>query len=130
MNITHISGNLGSDPQLRKVGDTQVCNFSLAVNDRVKRKGEWIDETTWYRVAVWGGQAEPCSKYLSKGRKALVSGRVSLNEYEKDGKNCASLEINARDVEFLSPKNEGGGQRDQGGSGGANSFSDDASIPF
>jgi len=129
MNITHISGNLGTDPEIRTFGEHKVCNFSMAVNDRVKKGGEWIDETTWYRVAVWGGQAEPCAKYLAKGRKALVTGRVSLNEYEKNGEKRASLEIKAQHVEFLSPKSEGGQRQDSPPSGGGGGFGDD-SIPF
>ncbi len=113
---TIVVGNLGGDPELRYMqsGDA-VCNFSVAVTDRWRdrQSGEQRERTTWYRVAVWGTQAESCNTYLSKGRRVLVTGNVSARGYiNNNGEAAASLDLRARDVRFLSSREEGG---DQGG---------------
>lgn len=125
---TVVVGNLGGDPELRYMqsGDA-VCNFSVAVTDRWRdrQSGEQRERTTWYRVAVWGAQAESCNTYLSKGRRVLVTGNVSARGYiNNNGEAAASLDLRARDVRFLSSREEsgdqgggwsGGGQRGGGG---------------
>ncbi len=117
---TVVVGNLGGDPELRYMqsGDA-VCNFSVAATDswRDRQSGERRERTTWYRVAVWGPQAESCNTYLSKGRRVLVTGNVSARGYiNNNGEAAASLDLRARDVRFLGGRDEGG---DQGGwSGG------------
>ncbi len=113
---TIVVGNLGGDPELRYMqsGDA-VCNFSVAVTDRWRdrQSGEQRERTTWYRVAVWGAQAESCNTYLSKGRRVLVTGNVTARGYiNNNGEAAASLDLRARDVRFLSSREEGG---DQGG---------------
>ena len=105
-----IIGNLGSNPEQRFTpsGDP-VTSFSVATSRKYGEK----DETTWFRVSVWGKQAEPCNTYLSKGSKVLVEGRLKSNVdgnprvYErKDGTWSASYEITAESVRFLTPKGE------------------------
>lgn len=102
MNKCVVIGNLTRDPELRTAnttsGQVSVCNFSVAVN---RRGGK---ETDFFKVTAWRGLAENCSRYLSKGRKVCVVGPVSLNSYQaSDGSTKASLEINAEEIEFLSP---------------------------
>ena len=81
------------------------------------------DETTWFRVAVFGRQAEPCARYLAKGRKVLVVGRVSARAYTaNDGEVRASLEIRASTVQFLSGRGED--EDVPGGGGGYGSSGD------
>lgn len=102
MNVTMISGNLGRDPELRYTqSGMAVLNMSVAVSDRVKSGDEWTEQTTWFRVAVFGKRAEGLDKYgLNKGDRVIVRGRVKLNEYTKrDGSAGASLELMADDVE-------------------------------
>jgi len=99
-------GNLGNTPETRYTakGDP-VTSFSLATS---RRYGE-TDETTWFRVSVWGKQAESCQKYLSKGAKVLVEGRLKAepNVYQrKDGTWASSYELTAESVRFLTPKGE------------------------
>ncbi len=98
-------GNLGRDPELRYTPQgTPVCSFSLATNEkrRDRTSGEIQDTTTWFRVTVWGKQAESCSQYLTKGRPVYVEGRLRLEEYiDKEQKTRSSLEVNATDVQFL-----------------------------
>jgi len=99
-------GNLGNTPETRYTakGDP-VTSFSLATS---LRYGETY-ETTWFRLSVWGKQAESCQKYLSKGAKVLVEGRLKAepNVYQrKDGTWASSYELTAESVRFLTPKGE------------------------
>lgn len=106
-NSTQVIGNLGNDPELKELeSGHKVCNFSLAtkrvyyVGDSQNRTKK--EETTWYRVAIWGAQAEACKKYLTKGKQVFVEGRVSARAYtNKEGKVQASLELTANTVQFL-----------------------------
>jgi single-strand DNA-binding protein len=104
-------GNLGRDPELRYTpqGDA-VCDFSVAVNDRKRDKaGEWQDVTTWFKVTLWGKKAENASKYLTKGRKAYVEGRLQLEEWtDRDGNTRHTLTVQGSEVQFLDGRNEGG----------------------
>ena len=106
MNKLIIIGNLTKDPETRVIqsGKT-VCSFDVAVNDR--RGGQ--DNTTYFRVSAWEKIGESCQRYLSRGKKVMVSGPVSARAYTKsDGSVAASLEINAHDIEFLSPAGQEG----------------------
>lgn len=105
-----IVGNLGSDPELKFTpkGDP-VASFSVATS---RRYGE-TDETTWFRISVWGKQAESCHQYLHKGSKVLVEGRLrpdsngNPNVFQrKDGSYGSSFELHADTVRFLSPKSD------------------------
>jgi len=97
-------GNLGRDPELRYTPQgTPVCNFTMATNERRKdRSGESQDVTTWFRVTVWGRQAETASQYLTKGRPVYVEGRLRVEEWtDKDSRQRYTLEVNATDVQFI-----------------------------
>jgi single-strand DNA-binding protein len=98
-------GNLGRDPELRYTPQgTPVCNFNMAVNERRKDKsGEMQDSTTWFRVTLWGRQAETASQYLTKGQQVYIEGRLRVDEWtDRDGKPRYTLEVNATDMQFLS----------------------------
>lgn len=117
-NVWTFSGNLGSDPELRQVGDRQVCNFSVAVN------GRRDEPTTWVRVAAWGPQAEQCARFLAKGRQVIVTGSARLREYEGKSGKGVSLEVDAAPygVTFIGGRDDaqadGGQPQGQGGWGG------------
>ena len=105
-----IIGNCGSNPEQRFTpnGDP-VTTFSVATSRKIK--GE--SETTWFRVSVWGKQAESCNTYLSKGSKVLVEGRLKSNSdgnpnvyQRKDGTWASSYELTAETVRFLTAKGE------------------------
>ncbi len=124
---TIVMGHLGSDPELRSVpsGD-QVCNFSVAASRRFRnRDGDKKEETNWYKVTVWGKQAENCAKYLTKGRKVLLVGRVTASAWKnRDGEAQASLEINPFTVQFLSEPKDSQGRGSSSSSSSSSSFSD------
>lgn len=106
-----IIGNLGREPEQRFTpsGDP-VTTFSVATSRRYGEK----DETTWFRVSVWGKQAESCNQYLEKGSKVLVEGRLSPDKVtgspkvwtKKDGSCGSSYEMTADTVRFLSSRGE------------------------
>ena len=99
-------GNLGRDPELRYTTQgTPVCSFSVATNERRKDKtGEWQDHTTWFRVTLWGRQAETASQYLQKGRPIYIEGRLRVEEWtDRDGRPRYGLEVHATDMQFIGP---------------------------
>jgi single-strand DNA-binding protein len=111
-------GNLGGDPEMRYTPSGQaVTNFSLAVNNnRVDEDGVVHESTTWFRISVWGKQAEVCNQYLSKGRQVLVEGRLTIDKEtggpriwtDQNGQPRASFEVSAFDVRFLGSSNGNG----------------------
>jgi len=110
-------GNLGRDPELRYTPQgTPVCSFTLATNEKRKdRAGETQDVTTWFRVTLWGRQAETASQYLSKGRPVYVEGKLRVEEWtDKDGKQRHTLEVHATDMQFIGGRGvEAGGQSNE-----------------
>ena len=105
LNIT-AHGNLGKDPEVKQVKDTQVAEFSLA-----SRTGK--DETTWINCAVWGKRADTVMEYLHKGDKVTVAGSGKLQEYTRSKDNSKGYSLQLRVSDFtLPPKTDkaGGGQ--------------------
>ena len=98
-------GNLGADPELRYTPQgTPVSSFNLATNERRKDRatGENNDITTWFRVTLWGRQAEVAAQYLTRGKPVYIEGRLRVEEYtDRDGKPRHSLEVNGTDMQFI-----------------------------
>jgi single-strand DNA-binding protein len=130
-----VVGNLGREPEMRYTpGGQAVTNFSVATNRQYQgTDGQMVKETIWFRISVWGKQAETCNTYLHKGSKVLVEGRLQPDPAtggpriwnRQDGTPNASYEITAGTVRFLSAKGEGEGMGE--GVGEADSGDD---IPF
>ena len=99
----------------------KVCNFNVAVNNvYTDRSGERRTDTTWFKVAVFGRQAENCGRYLSRGRQVLVTGRVKADAFMgQDGQPRASMEVRAQTVQFLGGRDDQAGGDWGGGSGGS-----------
>jgi single-strand DNA-binding protein len=119
-------GNLGRNPEMRYTPNgTPVTSFSVATNRKYTGSdGQLKDETLWFRISVWGKQAETCNQYLTKGQKVLVEGSLVGDESGgprvwtgQDGKPRASFEVRAQTVRFLG-RREGGGEPGAGGEGG------------
>ena len=98
-----LMGNLTRDPELRNTPSGQsVCNFGLALNRSYKNAdGEWVEATDFVDVVAWGPLGERVAQYLSKGRPALVNGRLQSRSWEQDGQKRSKLEVVAFDVTFL-----------------------------
>ena len=112
-------GNLGRDPEMRYMPDGKaVTNLSVATSRRWTQQasGESVEETTWFRVSVWGRQAETVNEYLSKGRQVLVEGRLRPDPETggprlwtaQDGSVRASFEITADTVRFIGGREQSG----------------------
>jgi single-strand DNA-binding protein len=104
-------GNLTRDPELRYIpSGTAVTEIGLAVNDRRKTaNGEWVDETTFIDITLWGRTAEVASEYLNKGSSVLIEGRLKLDTWEKDGKKNSKLRVVGERMQMLGGRGGGGG---------------------
>jgi single-strand DNA-binding protein len=103
INQVVIMGNLTRDPELRSTPNGQsVCSFSLALNRSYKdSSGNWQELTDFVDVVAWGPLAERVSQYLSKGRRALITGRLQQRSWEQDGQKRSKIEVIANDVTFM-----------------------------
>lgn len=108
INVVTISGNLTRDCELRHTnGGTAILSFGVAVNDRMKdRDGSWVDRPNFVDVTVFGARAEALSRYLSKGTKVALSGKLRYSSWERDGQKRSKLEVIAEEIEFLSRDGE------------------------
>ena len=106
-------GNLGADPEMRYTQDgTPVTSFRIATNRRWRTQdGTTQEKTVWFRVSAWRRLAETCNQYLTKGQRVLVVGEMEEPSTwtDQEGNARASLEMQARNVQFLSPRDEAQG---------------------
>lgn len=140
INRVVISGNLTRDPELRATASGMaILKMGIAVNDRRKnpQSGEWEDVPNFFDVVVFGQRGESISRFLSKGSKVAIEGKLRWSQWETpDGDKRSKVEIVADDIEFLSSRGEGGGggggyaapAADTKPAGGGATFDDD--IPF
>ncbi len=110
MNKIFLIGNLTRDPEMRSTqSGIPVCTFTVAVNRRQRSAEAGQQEADFFRVTTWRQLAENCNRFLAKGRKVGVSGTLTLQSYTgNDGTQRYSLEVQADEVEFLTPRGEGG----------------------
>jgi single-strand DNA-binding protein len=104
LNKVLLIGNVGGDPEMRYTPSGKpVTSFRMATNYvYTTSSGERREETDWFRVTVWGKQAESCNQYLSKGKQVYVEGRLHARSWEgQDGQARTSLEVTANRVFFL-----------------------------
>ncbi|MGZ6005373.1 MAG: single-stranded DNA-binding protein [Candidatus Saccharimonadales bacterium] len=112
-----LMGNLTRDPELRQTPNGQnVVSFSLALNRSYKdASGEWQEVTDYVDCVAWAALAERVAQYLSKGRRAMVVGRLQSRSWEQDGQKRSKVEVLANDVTFLDSR--GGGDSAPAGGG-------------
>ena len=106
-----LMGNLTRDPEIRYIHGSSlaVADVGLAVNDRKKNAaGDWVDETTFVDITLWGRQAEIASEYLSKGSPALIEGRLKLDTWEADGQKRSKMRVVGEKVVLLGSRSGGG----------------------
>ena len=121
INRVNISGNLTRDPELRQTpAGTAVLTFGVAVNDRRRNQqtGEWEEVPNFVDCVVFGNRAEPLSRFLSKGAKVAIEGKLRWSQWERDGQKRSKLEVIVDEVEFLSSR------------GGAPQATQQASAPY
>lgn len=106
MNQVNLIGNLTKDPEVKYTQDQlAIARFSIAINTGYGEK----QRTDFPNIVVFGKQAENCERYLSKGRKVGISGRIQTGSYDnKEGKKVYTTDVIADRVEFLGGKAEDG----------------------
>jgi single-strand DNA-binding protein len=104
-------GNITRDIDLKYIpSGVAVTEIGLAVSDRRKTSsGEWVEETTFVDVTLWGRTAEVASEYLSKGSSILIEGRLKLDTWETDGQKRSKLRVVGERMQMLGPRGSGGG---------------------
>jgi len=104
-NKVQLIGNLGQDPEIKTLSDgKKVASFSMATSENYRNAaGEKVQNTEWHRVVAWGRLADLCEKYLKKGRKVAIEGKLTHRDYEdKDGIKRYVTEVVANEMLLLS----------------------------
>ena len=107
INRVIISGNLTRDPEIRKTaGGMPVLGFGVAVNDRRRNQqtGEWEDYPNFIDCTMFGTRAEAVSRFLSKGSKVAVEGKLRWSQWERDGQKRSKIEVIVDEIEFMTPR--------------------------
>lgn len=126
MNQVNLIGNLTRDVELRYTTDQKpIARFSIAVNDGYGEK----QRTSYIPIVVFGKQAENADRYLSKGSKVAVNGRIQTGSYEKEGRTIYTTDIIASNIEFLSAKKSANSERKPDEPSGFTALSEDE-VPF
>lgn len=90
-----------------------MTEVDLAINEKVKRGEEWVDETVFVSVTFWGKTAEIVNEYLGKGSSVLVEGRLKLDQWEQDGQKRSKLKVVADKMQMLDKKGDAKGPRQE-----------------
>lgn len=108
INRVVISGNLTRDPELRATASGMpVLGFGVAVNDRRKNQqtGEWEDYPNFIDCTMFGARAQSVSRFLSKGSKVAIEGKLRWSQWERDGQKRSKIEVIVDDIEFMTSRN-------------------------
>ena len=128
VNHCFVGGNLGKDPEVKYLqSGVTVASFSLAISEKWKGKdGEMKEKTQWVTVVCFSKLAEIAANHLSKGDEVLVSGKISVRDWEdRDGNKKRAWEIVAREINFISLKKKVGEQEESRTDAGP-----DGDVPF
>ena len=110
INRVVISGNLTRDPEMRATaGGTQVMSFGVAVNDRRRnpQTGDWEDYPNFVDCTMFGTRAEAVSRFLRKGSKVAIEGKLRYSSWERDGQRRSKLEVIVDEIEFMTSRQQG-----------------------
>ena len=101
-------GNATRDVEVRNTpGGTAVADIGLAVNNRIKRGDDWVDEPCFIDVTVWGRTAEVAGEYVTKGKQILIEGELRLDTWEKDGQKRSKHYVNCNSLQLLGGADSG-----------------------
>jgi single-strand DNA-binding protein len=116
--VAVIVGRLTRDAELKYTNSGQaVCHFTVATSSRRKKADQWIDESSFWDVDLWGKQGESINQYLTKGKLVAVEGAMRQDKWEQDGQTRSKTLISANTVQLLGSSSSGGqgGSSSQGG---------------
>lgn len=103
INRVIISGNLTRDPEIRHTpSGMAVMGFGIAVNDRVKNGDQWEDRPNYIDCAMFGTRAESVSRFMQKGSKVTIEGKLRWSQWEKDGQKRSKVEVVVDEIELMS----------------------------
>lgn len=111
VNKVILIGNLAADPEIKYANNgNAIANFRVATSEyRKDSEGNKVEETEWHRVSTFGVTAENCGKYLTKGSKVYIDGKIRTRKWtDQSNIERYATEIIANEVKFLSPKNGNG----------------------
>jgi len=124
MNKVFFTGHVGQEP--KRTSNGTGVNYSIAVKERTRVDGEWTDKTTWIDIVHWGQNADFAEKWIHKGTKIMVEGRLNINERtDQDGNKKRFTNVVAEHVELLSKSD---GQSNDGQTTGANTHAANQSF--
>ncbi len=124
INRVVISGNLTRDPELRTTASGMpIMSLGVAVNDRRKNNqtGEWEDYANFIDCTMFGTRAQNIQRFLSKGTKVTIEGKLRWSQWERDGQKRSKIEVIVDDIDF-------GGNRNGGNNGGGGGYSNDVAA--
>lgn len=105
INEVTLFGNIGKIQEFKTQSGAVVCKISLATSENTKKNGEWVEETEWHNIVVFGRTAELCIKNLVKGSKLIVKGRLKTRSYQdKNRETKYTTEIIAESIKFVDSK--------------------------
>lgn len=108
INRVMISGNLTRDSELRQTGSgMSVLGFGVAVNDRRRnpQTGDWEDYPNFIDCTMFGARADAVARYLVKGTKVSIEGKLRWSQWERDGQKRSKIEVIVDELEFMSSRN-------------------------
>ena len=107
VNKVILVGNVGKDPEIRHLDSgVAVASFSLATSESYTAKnGERVTTTEWHNIVLWRGLAEVAEKYIKKGSRLYLEGKITSRQYEKDGQTKYFTEIVANNMVMLDSRN-------------------------
>lgn len=115
LSVAVIVGRLTRDAELKYTNSGQaICHFSVATSSRRKKGDQWVDESSFWDVDLWGKQGETINQYLVKGKLVAVEGSMRQDRWEQDGQSRMKVIISANSVQLLG-SNQGGSQGYGGG---------------
>ena len=105
MQIIAIEGYLGQNPELKKAGEQDVVNFTLAETEKfTKKNGTKEEKTTWFNCTAWGALAKIVAEYSKKGSHVLIKGKMESNHYQKDNKDIYGYNFVVNEFKILDKK--------------------------
>ena len=109
INRVVISGNITRDPELRSTqGGMEILALGVAVNDRVKgENGQWTDRPNFIDCTMFGNRAKSVSRFLSKGSKVAIEGKLRWSQWERDGQRRSKIEVIVDEIEFMASRGDG-----------------------
>jgi len=110
INQVILVGRVTRDAELRYTASgAALCNFSIAVNRRVKKGEQWLDEASFFDLSLWDKQAENLNKYLVKGTQVAIQGELRQDRWEKDGQKQSKVQVFVSNLQLLgSPRGSSG----------------------